>query len=580
MKRNLVSAVEDFDRARSQAKLESLLARLTGQSTELLSYEEVRQKLRARERSSEHLEDILLDAIVGSVGRYKDFTRSFLPKQASSRDRWARVEMAVTSLEGVPPIEVYKVGDAFFVRDGNHRVSVARQLGATSIQAYVTEVETKVPLSPDVQPDDLILKAEYAAFLDATGIDEVRPEADLRVTAPGQYQVLEEHIEVHRHFMGLEKERHVPYREAVVHWYDEVYVPVVQLIQQRGILWSFPERTETDLYLWLAEHRAAVEEQLGWEISADVAADDLVERFSQKPGQVLKRMGRRVLEAITPDELELGPPVGQWREQRLGARQDGRLFADILVAINGQDHGWAALDQALIVAQHEGARLQGLHLVSSDDDQESADAQALQAEFDRRCDAAGVEGRLVLDVGPVQRRICDRARWTDLIILSLNYPPGPGPIAKLGSGMTTIIRRCPRPVLTVPGEPSPLRHALLAYDGSPKAREALFVATYVSGRWALPLTVLTVPEGDRAGSEAMEDARGYLGAHGVQADFVTADSESTGTVAESILGVAEEHGCDLILIGGYGHSPAVELVLGSAVDGVLRESRWPTLICR
>jgi len=580
MKQNLASAVEDFERARSQAKLEGILARLTGQSTELLSYEEVRQTLGALERSSERLEDIPLDAIVGSVGRYRDFTRSFLPKHESSRDRWARVEIAMRSMEGVPPIEVYKVGDAYFVRDGNHRVSVARQLGATHIEAYVTEVETGVPFSPDVQPDDLILKAEYAAFLEATDIDEVRPEANLRVTVPGQYQVLEEHIEVHRHFMGLEEERHIPCKEAVAHWYDEVYMPVVELIQQRGILWDFPERTDTDLYLWLAEHRAALEEELGWEVSPGVAAEDLVERFSQKPGQVLKRVSRRVLDAITPDELDLGPPVGQWREQRLEARQDGRLFADILVAINGEDRGWAALDQAVILAQREGARLRGLHVLSAEDDQEGAEAQAIQAEFDRRCQASGVQGMLVLDVGPVQRRICDRARWTDLIILSLNYPPGPGPLDKLSSGLTTIIRRCPRPVLTVPGESSPLRHALLAYDGSPKAREALFVAAYMSGQWAVPLTVLTVPEGDRFGPGAMEEARQYLEAHGVQADFTTEASESAETVAESILGTALDRGCDLILIGGYGHSPAVELVLGSAVDGVLRESPWPALICR
>jgi nucleotide-binding universal stress UspA family protein len=576
MKQNLASAVEDFQRARLQAKLEGVLARLTGQPTELLSYEEVRQKLRAHERSSEHLEDIPLDAIVGSVGRYQDFTRSFLPRQESSRDRWARVEMAVTSMKGVPPIEVYKVGDAYFVRDGNHRVSVARQLDATHIQAYVTEVETRVPFSPDVQPDDLILKAEYADFVEQTNIDEVRPEADLRVTAPGQYEALKEHIEVHRHFMGLEQERHIPYEEAVAHWYDEVYLPVVELIEQRGILRDFPDRTATDLYLWLAGHRATLEEELGWEISPGVAAEDLVERFSQKPGQVLRRVRRRVLDAITPDELDLGPPVGQWREERLKARRDDRLFADILVAVSGEERGWTALDQALILAQHEGARLQGLHVVSAGDDQAGAEAQAIQKEFSRRCQAAGVEGRLVLEVGSVQRAICDRARWADLVILSLNYPPGPGPIAKLSSGLTTVIRRCPRPVLTVPGKRSDFGGVLLAYDGSPKAEEALFIATYVSGGWNTPLAILTVSENGPASHETVAHAREYLEAHGVQAEWV----EESGPVAEAILRTAESRGCDLILMGGYGHGPAVEVVLGSAVDQVLRESRWPVLICR
>jgi nucleotide-binding universal stress UspA family protein len=580
MKQNLASAVEDFQRARLQAKLESIVARLTGQSTELLSYEEVRQKLRAWERPSEYLEDIPLDAIVGSVGRYRDFTRSFLPKQESSRDRWARVEMAVKSMAGVPPIEVYRVGDAYFVRDGNHRVSVARQLGATQIQAYVTEVESRVPFSPDVGPDDLIVKAEYAEFLERTNIDEVRPEADLRVTAPGQYEVLEEHIEVHRHFMGLEQERHVPYLEAVAHWYDAVYLPVVQLIQQRGILRDFPERTDTDLYLWLAQHRAALEEELGWEVSPDAAAHDMVEKFSQQPGQVLKRVGRRVLETITPDELEPGPPVGQWRAERLRPRQDERLFADVLVAVNGADGGWSALEQALILAHYEGARLHGLHVVSTEEDQESGEAEAIRTEFSHRCQGAGVEGRLVLETGEVQRAICERARWADLVVLSLNYPPAPGAIAKLGSGLTTIIRRCPRPVLTVPRAPSELHHGLLAYDGTPKAKEALFVATYVAAHWAVPLTVVTVVEGERVGPEAVDEARQYLRAHGVSADCVAVNSGRADTVAESILEVVEERGCDLILMGGYGGGPVVEVLLGSQVDRVLRESRWPALICR
>jgi nucleotide-binding universal stress UspA family protein len=580
MKQTLASAVEDFHRARLQAKLESVMARLTGRSTELLSYEEVRRKLRARERSSEHLEDIPLNAIVGSVGRYRDFSRSFLPKQESSRDRWARVEMAVTSMAGVPPIEVYRVGDAFFVRDGNHRVSVARRLGAKQIQAYVTEVETRVPFSPDVEPDDLIIKAEYAEFLERTDIDEVRPEADLRVTAPGQYEVLEQHIEVHRHFMGLEQERHIPYPEAVAHWYDEVYLPVAHLIRQRGIMRDFPDRTDTDLYLWLAEHRAVLEEELGWQVSPDMAADDLIERFSQRPGQLVKRVGSRMLETITPDELAPGPPVGQWREERLRPRQDDRLFADILVAVNGEKKGWSALEQALILARYESARLLGLHVVPGEDARESVEAQDMRAEFDHHCDVAGVEGRLVVEAGQVQRVICDRARWADLVVLSLNHPPAPGAIAKLGSGLTTIIRRCPRPVLTVPGTPSNLSHVLLAYDSMPKAKEALFVATYIAGRWEVPLTTVTVLEGERDGMEAVEDARQYLTAHGVNADFMALTSEGTGTVADSILQVVDERACDLILMGGYGSSPVVEVLLGSQVDRVLRESQWPILICR
>ena len=580
MPQNLASAVEDFHRARLRAKLEGIVARLTGRSVELLSYEEVRRRLQGRERYSQRLEDIPLDAIVGSVGRYRDFTRSFLPKQDSAKDRWARVEVAMTGLEGVPPIEVYKVSDAYFVRDGNHRVSVARELGADHIQAYVTEVETRVPLTPDVEPDDLIIKAEYAEFLHQTRLDQVRPEADLRVTVPGQYQILEEHIEVHRYFMGVDEERHVPYKEAVAHWYDEVYQPAVRLIRERGVLRDFPERTETDLYLWLSEHRAELEQELGWQVSPEMAASDLASRFSQQPGRVIQRIGRRVLETITPDELEPGPPPGRWRRERLAPREDDRLFASILVAIRGDESGWIALEQALEVAHRERARLQGLHVVPNQAQTGHPDARAIQETFERRCAEAGVQGRLAYEVGPVQRKICDRARWTDLVVTSLNYPPMPGPMSKMASGIVTLIRRCPRPVLVVPDQRSSLRRPLLAYDGTPKAREALFVATYLAGRWGVPLTVVTVAEGERDQANTVEDARRYLEDHGVEAALAPdrrADGES---VADAILRRASEDSCDLILMGGYGMGPVVEAVIGSTVDRLLRKSTRPILICR
>ena len=570
------SAVQDFRRARRQADLQEITARLTGKSAELLPYEDVRRKLKAEVATRRGLEDIPLDAIVGSVGRYADFTRSFLPRQDSDEERWARVKVKVTDLGGLPPIEVYQIGEVYFVSDGNHRVSVARQVGATHIQAYVTEVRTKVPLSPDTQPDDLIVKAEYADFLEHTHLDELRSETDLSMTAPGQYKILQEHIEVHRYFMGLEQKREIPYEEAVGHWYDEVYWPVVQVIRQRGILRDFPERTETDLYLWVSEHRAALGQELGWEIGTDEAAADLAAQFSPRPQRVVARVSEKLLDAVTPDELQAGPPPGQWRREQLAARRDDRLFADILVPVSGEEIGWHALEQALVVARREGAQLHGLHVVPSEVQRDSEETQAVQAEFNRRCQAAGIPGELVLAVGEVPREICERARWTDLVVVNLAYPPAPQPLARLSSGFRTLIRRCARPVLAVPETSSRLSRALLAYDGSPKADEALFVATYLSGKWNIPLVVVTVIETGRTTSDALARAQRYLKTHGVQATF----AKESGPVAEAILRTAEEHESDLIIMGGYGLGPVLEVVVGSAVDQVLRESRQPMLICR
>ncbi len=570
------SALRDFQEARRRASMEAIVARLRGRSVDLLSYEDVRQKLKAGGSAARGLQEISLDAIIGSVGRYTDFTRSFLPRRDSDQQRWARVKAMVSEPRGLPPIEVYQIGEAYFVRDGNHRVSVARELGTPYIQAYVTEVHTKVPLSPDDQPDDLILKAEYADFLEHTQLNRLRPETDLSVTVPGEYETLEEHIEVHRYFMGIDQQRAIPYEEAVTHWHDEVYLPVLQAIQERGILRDFPERTGTDLYLWVLEHRAALEEKLGWEIKPEAAATSLAANSSSRPQRLVARVGEKLLDAVTPDELDAGPSPGEWRREHLPAVSDDHLFADILVPVSGQEIGWHALEQALQIARREEGRLLGLHVVAAEAQKTSQQAKAAQAEFDRRCQAAGVPGKLAIEVGGIARRICERNRWTDLIVVKLAYPPPSEPVARLSSGFRTLLRRCSNPILAVPGTPSPLDRALLAYDGSPKANEALFVATYLADRWSISLAVVTVVDIGRVPPDALAQAQRYLESHGVQATYI----EEDGAAPDMILKAAQELASNLIVMGGYGHGPLLEMMLGSAVDQVLQASQQPVLICR
>jgi nucleotide-binding universal stress UspA family protein len=569
-------AREDFKRARRRAALQVIMAGVTGRSAELLSYDEVRAKLRAREGSAQVLEDVPLDAIVGSVGRYSDFTRSFLPLQSSAEERWVGVKTAVAGMSGVPPIEVYQIGEVYFVKDGNHRVSVARQMGASHIEAYVTEVRTKVPLAADLQLDDLIVEAEHVDFMEHTHLDSLRPEADLRVTVPGQYEELEQHIEVQHFLMGMEQEREISFEEAVTHWYDTAYLPVVRVIQERGVLRDFPGRTETDLYVWIVKHRVALERESGWEIGLESAAADLVDRFSPRRQRVVGRVTRRVLDIVTPDELVSGPPSGQWRQERLADRYSERLFADIQVVVNGQESGWHALQMALDLARLEEARLQGLHVVPSEAQRDDERARDVRTEFEGRCEAAGVPGKLAVEVGKAPDVICERARFTDLIVLSLDSRRARQPRARLGAGLRTIIRRCSTPVLVVPGRTSGLDRMLLAYDGSPKAEEALYVAAYLAGQHDIPLAVVTVTEGDRATPDAFEHAQNYLESQGVQATFA---SES-GPVTTVILITAEESAADLVIMGGYGFSPIMELAFGSTVEELLRSSGRPILICR
>ncbi|MBN1483696.1 MAG: universal stress protein [Chloroflexia bacterium] len=571
----IVSAIQDFRRARRRAALQEIAARLSGRSVELLSYEEVRRQIRAQSEGDRGLREIPLEAIVGSVGRYADFNRSFLPLRDSDEDRWVRVKVATEDLAGLPPIEVYQIGAAYFVRDGNHRVSVARQMGTGHIQAYVTEVQSKVPLSPDVQPDELLVKAEYAAFIEATGIDELQPQADLGVTVPGQYEVLLEHIEVHRYFMGLEQQREIPYEEAVDHWYETVYAPIVEVIREKGVLWDFPQRTECDLYLWLAEHRAHLEEELGWPVRPEAAAKDLADRFS--PQRAPARLGKTLLNLVLPESWEPTPPPGQWRQERLALLQrENCLFAHVLVAIDGQAGGWTALEQALSLARREGAQLKGIHVVPSDEAADGEFTQSLRERFARQCAQAGIPGSLAIEAGEPAAILSQRARWCDLVVAPLSHPPGSGPLSRLEAGFRGLLRRCPRPVLAVPEARTASRRALLAYDGSPQAEQALFVATYLTGQWDVELTVLTVLENRGVPPETQERARRYLEEFDLRAAYLL----ESGSSAQAILRIAEERDCDLLLLGGYSAGPVLQVVLGSSLDEVLRTSRRPVLVCR
>lgn len=562
------------------------MASLTGRSVQLLSYDDVRAKLKATGSSSRGLQEISLDAIVGSVGRYTDFTRHFLPRHNSDAHRWAGVQLAATGLVGLPPIEVYQIGDAYFVLDGNHRVSVARQLGATHIEANVTEIHTKVPLTPDARPDDLIIKARYADFLERTHLDETHPGLDLNVTVPGQYRVLDQQIEWQRDYRAGQQGREVSLKEAAAEWYDQVYLPVIEVIRAQGILHDFPGRTETDMYVWVSQHREALEQELGWQIRPEAAVSNLASQFSSTPKRVMARVGGQLWEAMIPDPLESGPAIGQWRRESVEPRRGERLFSHILVALDGDTGGWLALEHALIVAQREEGRVFGLHVTPTEALRNTPHTEALQAEFRRRCDEAGVPAEFAIEVGPVARKICERAWWADLVTVSLTHPPAAQILARLGSGFRTLVHRCARPVLAVPtfagtalaptGDTCQLDQALLAYDGSPKAQEALFVATYLAGNWRIPLVVLSVTEKNQVAPEPLSQAQAYLASRNVPATFVN----ESGPVVETILQTAAAQQANLMIMGGYGLNPMLEVVLGSSVDQILRQTAQPLLICR
>ncbi|HEX6035099.1 MAG TPA: universal stress protein [Anaerolineales bacterium] len=550
-------AVQDFQSAHLRGKLQGVLARITGKSNELLSYEEVAEKLKLQGRSDKGVQMIPVDAIIGSVGRYTDFTRTFLPRRSGDQQRWANVKTVTMNpvSEGLKPIEVYKVSDVYFVIDGNHRVSIARQDGWKSIEAHVIEIQTDIPLTPDVQPEELIVKAEYADFLEQTGMNKSQEPIDLKITIPGGYQKLLDEISARRRQMEEEQHKEHPPRDAAESWYSEIYMPFAEAVRERGMMRWFPDRTITDLYVWMSEHRGELEKELGWTIRPEAAAEAVIQTRSRR---------------ATAEESK----TGSWRKARLLNRYSEHLFRDILVPIGRSPESWDALEQAIQIAHRENANILALHTVEKAQELEKPEVNALQDQFNKICEEKAAHGVLAVEVGEPTQKILERAALADLIVMKIMYPPSTG-IKSLTSQVRTLITRSSRPILAIPGRISNFQHALLAFDGSAKAKEALFVATYLAEQWQTKLTVLTGLPEQELDTSAQDFARNYLEFNEVEASFI--QQKYSPAVLKL---TAEEINADLVIMGGYSGSILKEMTVGSSVNEMLRGFLRPVLICR
>jgi nucleotide-binding universal stress UspA family protein len=306
------------------------------------------------------------------------------------------------------------------------------------------------------------------------------------------------------------------------------------------------------------------------------AALDLVEQKSSRPERIASRIGGAILGSLVPDELDPGPPTGTWRRTILENVLPHRLFRDVLIPVSGNPEGWLALEQAITLARLERSYLNGLHVVADGEQRDSPEAQQVKAEFERRCWEAGVPGHLVIQLGSVSSVVTERARWNDLLVILMAFPPGNQPLAKLASGLHTILRRSAIPILAVPAEITTLQHALLAFDGSRESFEALYLAAYLGGAWAIQLTILSVAGSVEQSESTLGQARDYLQEHHLEAEYIA----QAGEVSKMILETAQEKNCDWIISGSYGPSPLVEVVLGSTLDILLKETKIPILICR
>lgn len=286
-------AKEDFNRARYREMFSSVLALLKNEKDQLLSLKEVKALLRPHGESYRGLRTVPIERIVGSEGRYLDFSKSFLPRREHLRGRWVRVNLAHYQQVTLPPVTLYEIGGVYFVRDGNHRVSVARTQGVEFIDAEVISLKSKLRLEPDTSKEELkraVIYLEKKEFCRQTRLGDLRPGVEMEFTDTGRYDEIMRHIHGHKYFINLAKPYEISFKEAMLSWYDRVYQPIVQLIKSEEILSYFPDRTASDLYVWIVGHWDELKKRYGQAYPLRQAMEDFTIRFGNPIYNPLRRV--------------------------------------------------------------------------------------------------------------------------------------------------------------------------------------------------------------------------------------------------------------------------------------------------
>ena len=242
-------AESDWLHARRRLLYQEVVCHIKACSVDLYSFDKLRNTLNLKQKVYRGLLEVPLTQIRGSVGRYTDFSSAFLPRKKHIRDRWLGIDQAMQ--KGItPPVELYQLGQTYFVMDGNHRVSVAKELGYETIEAEVWEFPPPSGLNSESDFDQELIKLERDAFIERAGAPNKKAALSIIFTRPGGCEGLTKQIELYRAGVKKERNRSLSFEAAFEAWYEEVYTPSIEAILEIGVLSVFPDRTEADLFIW------------------------------------------------------------------------------------------------------------------------------------------------------------------------------------------------------------------------------------------------------------------------------------------------------------------------------------------
>lgn len=243
----------DFDEARRRAQIQKVLSTFRWKNPDLLSFYEVTKLIKPEAQFYKGMQTIPVKNIIGSENRYHDFSAAFYPKSHILQHRWESIDAARLDDIPLPPISVYKLGDWYFVRDGNHRVSVAKAKGQEFIDAEVVELSSKIPLEEGMTMNEL--KRRVVAYERERFIEQYHPTYlpmdRIVFSSPGSYPEMVNHILVHKYYANEHLDRELSFEEGAVSWYENVYRPIVDALDKEHLKKLFPGCTEADIYMWL-----------------------------------------------------------------------------------------------------------------------------------------------------------------------------------------------------------------------------------------------------------------------------------------------------------------------------------------
>ena len=281
-------ASADFSRARGKAMLSQIQNFMNADRDRLLSFNDVKDILKPKNQIYIGLQTVPIKLIIGSEGRYHDFNKYFLPKKEHMRRRWQRVDEAHIKDIILPSILLYEIGGVYFVRDGNHRVSVAKAQNVEYIDAEVISLTTEININPSMTTDELrdaLIELEKRIFYSETFFGDYTDYWNLDFSAPGRYDVIYNHILVHKYYLNENIKEEIPFCDALTSWYNNVYAPVIKVIKEQWLLTNFPKRTEADLYVWIVKHWDFLKMKYGAYSLAE-AADDFSKKYGQGRGKI------------------------------------------------------------------------------------------------------------------------------------------------------------------------------------------------------------------------------------------------------------------------------------------------------